>query len=84
MNSEHTPEQWAANAAAPGEKLGVQCLAQGSHLSRGLEGINMLSDILSPVSFGSELLFNRLSKLSVIIHMHSGHMGQRCVQFHPT
>ncbi len=24
--------------AAPGEKLGVWCLAQGSHLSRGIEG----------------------------------------------
>ena len=32
------PEQWAAiYAAAPGEQLGVQCLAQG-HLSRGIEG----------------------------------------------
>ncbi len=30
------PEQWAANAAAPGEQLGVRCLAQGSHLSRGI------------------------------------------------
>ncbi len=31
-------EQWAAiYAAAPGE-LGVRCLAQGSHLSRGIEG----------------------------------------------
>ncbi len=28
-------EQWAADAAAPGEQLGGQCLAQGSHLSRG-------------------------------------------------
>ncbi len=28
-------EQWAVNAAAPGEQLGVRCLAQGSHLSRG-------------------------------------------------
>ncbi len=28
-------EQWAANAVAPGEQLGVRCLAQGSHLSRG-------------------------------------------------
>ncbi len=32
------PEQWAANAAAPGEQLGVQCLAQESHLSRGIKG----------------------------------------------
>ncbi len=43
-SSEHThtvnthPEQWAAiYAAAPGEQLGVWCLAQG-HLSRGIEG----------------------------------------------
>ncbi len=28
-------EQWAADTAAPGEQLGVWCLAQGSHLSRG-------------------------------------------------
>ncbi len=28
-------EQWAADNAAPGEQLGVWCLAQGSHLSRG-------------------------------------------------
>ncbi len=31
-------EQWAANAAAPEEQLGVRSLAQGSHLSRGIEG----------------------------------------------
>ncbi len=31
------PEQWAANTAAPGEQLGVRCLAQGSHLSRGIQ-----------------------------------------------
>ncbi len=35
---EHT-EQWAAiYAAAPGEQMGVQYLAQGSHLSRGIDG----------------------------------------------
>ncbi len=28
-------EQWAADAAVPGEQLEVRCLAQGSHLSRG-------------------------------------------------
>ncbi len=32
------PEQWAAIAAVPREPLGVLCLAQGSHLSRGIEG----------------------------------------------
>ncbi len=26
---------WAADCAAPGEQLGVWCLAQGSHVSRG-------------------------------------------------
>ncbi len=32
------PEQWAAiYAVAPGEQLGVRCLAQ-VHLSRGIEG----------------------------------------------
>ncbi len=32
----HThPDQWAVNGAAPGEQLGVRCLAQGFHLSRG-------------------------------------------------
>ncbi len=41
-SSEHThrehTQQWAAiYAAAPGEQLGVRCLAQG-HLSRGIEG----------------------------------------------
>ncbi len=43
-SSEHThtvnthPEQWVAiYAAAPGEQLGVRCLAQG-HLSHGIEG----------------------------------------------
>ncbi len=44
-SSEHThtvnthPEEWAAiYAAAPGEQLRVRCLAQGSHLSCGIEG----------------------------------------------
>ncbi len=32
------PEQWAAIAAASGEKLGIRCLAQGSHLSHGIKG----------------------------------------------
>ncbi len=37
IQSEHTPGAGAAiYAAAPGEQLGVQCLAQG-HLSRGIE-----------------------------------------------
>ncbi len=36
---EHTPEAEGSHiAAAPGEQLGVWCLAQGSHLSHGIEG----------------------------------------------
>ncbi len=62
-SSEHThtavnthPEQWAAiNAAAPGEQLGVQCLAQGSHLSRGIEGGESAGHSLpSPTPFDYE------------------------------
>ncbi len=41
-------EQWAAiYAAAPGEQLGVRCLAQG-HLSRGIEGGERALYIHSP------------------------------------
>ncbi len=53
-SSEHThtvnthPEQWAdIYAAAPGEQLGVRCLAQG-HLSRGIEGGERALYIHSP------------------------------------
>ncbi len=36
---EHTPGAVGSHiAAAPGEQLGVWGLAQGSHLSRGIEG----------------------------------------------
>ncbi len=36
---EHTPGAVGSHiAAAHGEQLGVRCLAQGSHLSRGIEG----------------------------------------------
>ncbi len=30
-------EQCAANAAAPGEQLGIRCLAQGSQITRSIE-----------------------------------------------
>ncbi len=45
------PEQWAANAAAPGEQLGVRCLAQGFHLSRGIEGGESAGYSLPPPTF---------------------------------
>ncbi len=32
------PDQWAANAVAPREQLGLRCLAQG-HLSCGIEAL---------------------------------------------
>ncbi len=41
------PEQWAANAVAPREQLGVRCLAQG-HLSHGIEGGESYSYSLPP------------------------------------
>ncbi len=42
------PEQWAAiYAAAPGEQLGVWCLAQG-HISRGIEGGESAVYLLPP------------------------------------
>ncbi len=42
------PEQWAViYVAAPGEQLGVQCLAQG-HLSRGIEGGESAGHSLPP------------------------------------
>ncbi len=45
------PEQWAAiYAAAPGEQLGVQCLARG-HLSRGIEGGESAAHSLPPSSW---------------------------------
>ncbi len=43
------PEQWAAiYAAAPREQLGVQCLAQRSDLSRGIEGGESAGHSLPP------------------------------------
>ncbi len=42
------PEQWAADAAVPGEQLGFLCLARGSHLSRGFEGGENTVYSLSP------------------------------------
>ncbi len=41
------PRQWAASTVAPGEQLGVRCLAQG-HLSRGIEGGERALYIHSP------------------------------------
>ncbi len=37
-SSEHTPGAVGSHVAAPGGQLGDRCLAQGSHLSRGIEG----------------------------------------------
>ena len=58
------PEQWAAiYAAAPGEQLGVRCLAQG-HLSRGIEGgertVHALPPPTIPAGPGLELTTFRL------------------------
>ncbi len=67
------PEQWAAiYAAAPGEQLGVRCLAQ-RHVCRGIEGGESAGHSLpsptiptglrfEPVSFGLQV---RLSNLTL-------------------
>ncbi len=47
------PEQWAANAAAPEEQLGVRCLAQG-HLSRSIEGGESAGYSLPPPTIPAE------------------------------
>ncbi len=44
----HTPGVGSHIAAAPGEQLGVRCLAQGSHLRRGIEGGESAGDSLPP------------------------------------
>ncbi len=39
IHCEHSPGAVGSHiAAAPGEQLGVRCLAQGSDLTRGIEG----------------------------------------------
>ncbi len=58
-SSEHThtvnthPE-WTANPAAPGEQLGVRCLAQGQ-LSRGIESGESVVHSLPPPSIPEDL-----------------------------
>ncbi len=42
-------------AAAPGEQLGVRCLAQGSHLSRGIEGTESAGYSLPHLQFLPDL-----------------------------
>ncbi len=52
----HTHTPWTHTAAAPGEQLGVRCLAQGSHLSHGIEGGESAGYSLPPptIPAGSE------------------------------
>ncbi len=68
-SSEHL-EQWAANAAAPGEQLGVRCLAQGSHLSHGIEGGESASYSLSPptIPAGPEIRTHNLRVTSPTLY----------------
>ncbi len=50
-SSEHTPRAVGSHiSAAPGEQLGVWCLAQGSHLSRGIEGGESTEYSLPPLT----------------------------------
>ncbi len=60
--SAHTPGAVGNNAAAPGEQLGVQCLAPGSQLSRGIEGgENLRYSLLTPtIPAGAEIRTHNL------------------------
>ncbi len=55
-------KQWTANAAAPGEQLGVRCLALGSHLSRGIAGGENTCYSLPPLTIpaGAEIWTHNL------------------------
>ncbi len=64
------PEQWAAiNAAAPGEQLGVRCLAQ-EHLSRGIEGGESAVHSLPPptIPAGPRHTFSLISVRLQMLH----------------
>ncbi len=67
------PEQWAAiYAAAPGEQLGVRCLAQG-HLSRGIEGGESTIHSLPPptIPAGPRLELATFRLLINLLYMYS-------------
>ncbi len=71
-SSEHThtvnthQEQWAAiYAAAPGEQLGVRCLAQG-HLSRGIEPFSNGFYKLCNATFNTPIVHSFLEYLILI------------------
>ncbi len=64
------PEQWAAShLAAPGEQLGVRCLAQG-HLSRDIEGEESAVHSLPPptIPAGHETQTRDLSIMSPTLY----------------
>ncbi len=70
-SSEHThtvnthPEQWAAiYAAAPGEQLGVRCLAQG-HLSHGIDDQQFHQQFLPARDSNSQLLDYESDSLTI-------------------
>ncbi len=63
-------EQWAANATAPGEQLRVRCLAQESHLSRGIEGGESADYSLPPptIPAGPEIRIHNLRVTSPTLY----------------
>ncbi len=63
------PERWTANAAAPGEQLGVRCLAQGSHLSRDIEGGENARYSLPPQPTTSAYKSDALSIRPQLLHI---------------
>ncbi len=67
------PEQWAAIAAAPGEQLGVWCLAQGSHFICGIEGGENSHYSLPPptIPAGPEIQTHNLRSDALSIRPHT-------------
>ncbi len=61
--SEHTPGAAIYAAAAPGQQLGVRCLAQG-HLSHGIEGRESAVHSLPPPTIPAETRTHNLSFMS--------------------
>ncbi len=69
-SSEHTPGAVGSHIAAPGEQLGDRCLAQGSHLSRSIEGGESAGYSLPPptIAAGPETRAHDLRVTSPTLH----------------
>ncbi len=75
-------EQWAANAVAPGEQLGVRFLNQGSHFSRGIEGGESAGCLLPPptIPVGPETRTHHLQVTSPTLYPLGHYDGKNCLK----